>query len=195
VAVVIVTETEPVKLPPLGVIVGVAAVGKFTVRLNDVVLVTPPPVAETAMVEVPLGVAPLVVTVNVEAQVGLQVPGENDAVAPEGKPETEKATDCVLPDTNVAVIELVTDDPAVTDLLPVLLREKSKATGSDTVRLKEVVRDILPPVPVTAMGNVPAGVELLVVTVTVEEHDGPQDPFERDALAPLGTPETANETD
>jgi hypothetical protein len=68
-------------------------------------------------------------------------------------------------------------------------------TGSETVRLKEVDRDIPPPVPVTAMVNVPAGVELLVVTVTVEEHDGPQDPFERDALAPLGTPETENETD
>lgn len=43
-----VTATEPVKLPPLGVIVGVATVatiGEFTVRLKFVVLVTPPPVA------------------------------------------------------------------------------------------------------------------------------------------------------
>ena len=69
-------------------------------------------------------------------------------------------------------------------------------TGSDTVRLKEVVRDIPPPVPVTVMGNVPAGVvDTVVVTVRVEEHDGPQDGFERDAVAPFGRPETEKETD
>ena len=92
VAVAIVTETEPLKLPPLGVIVGVAAVGKFTVRLNDVVLVTPPPVADTVMVEVPPGVEPLVPIVSVEEQVGLQLAEENDAVAPEGNPEAENVT-------------------------------------------------------------------------------------------------------
>ena len=32
----------------------------------------------------------------------------------------------VFPDTNAALIVLVTDGPAVTDLFPVLLREKSK---------------------------------------------------------------------
>ena len=32
----------------------------------------------------------------------------------------------VLPDTNAALIVFVTDEPAVTDLFPVLLREKSK---------------------------------------------------------------------
>jgi hypothetical protein len=35
-------------------------------------------------------------------------------------------TGWVLPDTNAALIVLVTDEPAVTDLFPVLLREKSK---------------------------------------------------------------------
>ena len=60
-AVAIVTETEPVKLPPLGVIVGVAAVGKLTVKLNVVVRVTPPPLADTVMIEVPAGVVPAVV--------------------------------------------------------------------------------------------------------------------------------------
>lgn len=33
----------------------------------------------------------------------------------------------MLPDTNAALIVLATDEPAVTDLLPELLREKSKA--------------------------------------------------------------------
>jgi len=34
-------------------------------------------------------------------------------------------TGCAVPDTNAAVIVLVTDEPVVTDLLPGLLREKS----------------------------------------------------------------------
>jgi hypothetical protein len=37
-----VTEAEPVKLPPFGVMVGVATVDEFTAKLNVVVLVTPP---------------------------------------------------------------------------------------------------------------------------------------------------------
>ena len=93
-----VTETDPVKLPPLGLIVGVATVGKLTVRLNEVVRVTPPPVADTVTADVPAGVDPAGVMVNVEEQVGLQLAEENEAVAPEGKPATEKATDCAVPD-------------------------------------------------------------------------------------------------
>jgi hypothetical protein len=84
-----VTETEPEKLPPLGVMVGVATVGKLTVRLNEVVRVTPPPVADTVTADVPAGVEPLVLIVKVEEQVGLQLAEENEAVDPEGKPATE----------------------------------------------------------------------------------------------------------
>jgi hypothetical protein len=83
-----VTEAEPVKLPPLGLIVGVTTVGKFTVRLNEVVRVRPPLVAATAMADVPAGVEPLVLIVKVEEQVGLQLAEENEAVDPEGKPAT-----------------------------------------------------------------------------------------------------------
>jgi hypothetical protein len=35
----------------------------------------------------------------------------------------------VVPDSNPALITLVTDEPAVSDLFPVLLREKSNATS------------------------------------------------------------------
>ena len=87
-----VTETELVKLPPLGLIVGVATVGKLTVKLNEVVRVTPPPAADTVMADVPAGVEPLVLIVNVEEQVGLQLPEEKEAVAPPGNPEVEKVT-------------------------------------------------------------------------------------------------------
>jgi len=75
------------------VIVGVAAVGKLTVKLNEVVWVTPPPVADTLMVKDPAGVVPLVLIVNVVEQLGVQLVDENDAVAPVGKPEAANVTD------------------------------------------------------------------------------------------------------
>jgi hypothetical protein len=103
----------------------VAAVGKFTVKLNVVVLETPPPDAATVMVELPAGVEPLVLRVSVEEQLGLQLLGEKEAVAPEGNPDAENVTGCVLPETNVALIALVTEEPAVTDLLPEFVSEKS----------------------------------------------------------------------
>ena len=86
------TDTEFVKLPPLGLIAGVATVGKLTVKLNVVVLVTPPPVAVTVMLELPAGVELLVLMVSVEEQAGLQLVEEKEAVAPVGKPEAEKVT-------------------------------------------------------------------------------------------------------
>jgi hypothetical protein len=93
----------------------VAAVGKFTVKLIVVVRVTPPPLADTVMVDVPAGVVALVLIVNVDEQVGVQLAKEKEAVAPEGNPEAENVTDCVPLDTNVAVIELVVEEPAVSD--------------------------------------------------------------------------------
>ena len=79
----------------MGVIVGVATVvivGRLTVKLNVVVLVTPPPAAVTVMVELPAGVEALALMVRVEEQVGLQVAEENEAVAPVGRPEAERVT-------------------------------------------------------------------------------------------------------
>jgi len=74
-------------------IAGVATVGKLTVKLNVVVLVTPPPVAATVMLELPAGVEVFVLMVSVEEQLGLQLVEENEAVAPVGKPEAENVTD------------------------------------------------------------------------------------------------------
>jgi len=109
-------------------IVGVATVGRFTVKLNEVERVTPPPTADTVIVEVPAGVVPdVVVIVNTEEQVGLQVGVANDALAPAGKPELERVTAWVFPDNNVVVTKKPIDEPAVTVELPLLeaLREKS----------------------------------------------------------------------
>ncbi len=63
-----------------------------TVRLKVVVLVVPPPVPVTVTGNVPLGVVAEVTMVRVVVHVGLQLVGENDAVAPEGSPEAVKLT-------------------------------------------------------------------------------------------------------
>ena len=79
----------------MGVIVGVATVvigGRLTVKLNVVVLVTPPPDAVTVTLELPVAVELVVLILSVEEQLGLQLVEENEAVAPVGKPEAEKVT-------------------------------------------------------------------------------------------------------
>ncbi len=89
------TDTELKKLPPLGVIVGVATVEttvELTVSVNAVVCVTPPPLDVTVIGKLPVGVEPLVLMVSVEEQVGLQEAEEKDPVAPEGKPEAVNET-------------------------------------------------------------------------------------------------------
>ena len=69
----------------------------LTVKLNVVVLVTPPPVAVTVMVELPAGVEAVVLTVNVEEQVGLQLSREKEAVAPVGRPAAENDDELSAP--------------------------------------------------------------------------------------------------
>ena len=123
------TETESAKLPPLGVIVGVATVNTtaaLTLSINDVVRVTPPPPALTATGKLPLAVDSLVLTVNTVVQLGLQEGEEKEAVAPEGSPETEYEIGCPTPDTKVALMELLIEDPAISELLPEFEIEKSK---------------------------------------------------------------------
>jgi hypothetical protein len=100
-----------------------------TLRVKVVVLVNVPPVPEMVIVEVATGVATVVVIVRVEVQVGLHDVGENEAVAPAGRPEAEKDTPVVVPEANDAVAVLVTADPWTTDLLPPFAIVKSKVGG------------------------------------------------------------------
>jgi hypothetical protein len=71
-------------------------------------------------------VAPLVFIVNTVEQVGVQDGDEKEAVAPEGSPETEKDTGCEAPAVKLGVIELVAEDPAVSEVAPELESAKSK---------------------------------------------------------------------
>ena len=90
------------------------------------------------IVEDPVGVDADVVNVSVDEQVGLHDAGEDEAVAPVGKPDAEKETDCAVPETRVAVIVLDADCPWTTALFPPLESEKSKA-GGFTVNVNVVV--------------------------------------------------------
>ena len=73
--------------------VGVVATGATdTVSVNTVVLLTPPPVAETVIGKLPTGVDPVVLIFNPVEQAGLQEAEEKDPVAPAGSPETLKET-------------------------------------------------------------------------------------------------------
>jgi hypothetical protein len=103
-----------------------------TLSVNAVVLVTPPPVDVTVIGKLPAGVDPLVFTVNTVEQVGPQEAVEKDPVAPEGSPETEKATDWLVPEVKVGVIVFEPEEPAFTEIAPEFESEKSK--GWMTVR-------------------------------------------------------------
>ena len=111
-----------VKVPPLGLIVGVATgcTDEPTVRVKVVVFVNPPLLALTVTVDVPMGVAPLVVILRFVEQVGVHETAEKELVAPEGKPETLKEACWALPDSSVALMELLSEEPAVTDRSPKL---------------------------------------------------------------------------
>jgi len=85
--------------------------GAFTVNVKVVVWDREPAAPVTVIVEDPVGVDAKVVRVTVEEHVGLHDAGEKDAVAPVGRPEAEKDTDCAVPETRVAVIVLDTDCP------------------------------------------------------------------------------------
>ena len=116
------------------------------------------------------------VIVRVEGQVGVQEGAE--AVAPLGELVAEKETDCEVPETRVAVMVFVTEEPRVTDLSPPFAREKSNEAAV-TVRVKVVVLCTPPPFPVTVMMEEPMGVEAEVVRVRVVEQVGVQELTEK----------------
>ena len=91
--------------------------------MNKVVFDFPPPAPVTTNGNVPAGVDAVVMTVNIDEQAGPQDALEKVALAPLGKPETEKATGCVLPDNRVAPIWFCAEAPFCVDLLPLLESE------------------------------------------------------------------------
>jgi hypothetical protein len=111
-----VTETAivPETVPPLaGLVMETVSGGggAFTVNVKVVVWDREPATPVTVIVDDPVGVEAEVARVNVDEHVGLHEPAEKEAVAPAGRPDAENVTDCVVPETRVAVIMLDTDCP------------------------------------------------------------------------------------
>ena len=77
----------------LEMIGAVVSAGALTVKVNVEVLVIDPAVAVTVTVEFPVGVDERVLIVRVIEQVGEQAVGENEVVAPYGRPDTANPVD------------------------------------------------------------------------------------------------------
>ncbi len=81
----------------------------LTVSVKVAVLLISELVPMTIIVYVPGGVAPVVVIVMVEGQVGVQLVGENVAVTPDGSPTADNDTVGVVPGVrSTTLISLVT---------------------------------------------------------------------------------------
>ncbi|MEK7201436.1 MAG: hypothetical protein AAB737_02270 [Patescibacteria group bacterium] len=108
---------------------GAGQAGAVTVSLKVVVRTIAPAVPVTVITVEAIGVAADVEMVIVEEQFGLQEVGEKTAVAPAGRPETLKETDCVAPEARVEVIVLGMEEPFSTETSPPFEREKLKEGG------------------------------------------------------------------
>jgi hypothetical protein len=87
------------------------------------VVVLPRGLPVTVIAKVPVSVVVAVVMVRVDDQVGLHEVTEKAAVAPLGRPDTEKATACVRSEVRVAVMVVAPEAPWVTVMPPELLSE------------------------------------------------------------------------
>src|SRR5205814_10601856 len=100
--------------------------GALTVKVKPYATLFRSPLPVTVMVAGPVGVLAEVVRVRVVEHVGVQEVLEKEALAPAGSPDAEKVTACEVPETRVAVMVFVTDEPWVTDRSPPFASEKSK---------------------------------------------------------------------
>ena len=113
--------------------------GGATKRVNIAVRVTLPPIPETVTVEVPSGVVAIAEIVNTLEHVEVQLEGANTAVAPPGKPATDKAT-VTVPVIRVTVMVACADSPRATVIFDVLnAREKS---GGGAAILKVMIKSL-----------------------------------------------------
>jgi hypothetical protein len=161
-----------------------------TVRLTFAVWVRLPLVPVIVSVDVPTGVVPLVVTVNVDVPDPVTVAGEKLAVAPVGIPLALNVTTPLNPFNAPTLVVYVAAFPSTTvSVAGVTPRLKFGGGGTAvTVRLTFAVCTRLPLVPVIVSVDVPTGVVPLVVTVSVDVPDPVTVTGEKLAVAPVGNP-------
>ena len=145
---------------------------------------------------VPAAVELEVAIVNVDDDPDVTEAGENDAVAPDGSPLALNDTDSAEPDvTAVATVELVLFPAVMLAELGLSETEKSLAVELLTVSVNVAVCVPVVPVAVIVTVYVPAGVELDVAIVKVDDEPDVIVAGEKDAVAPDGTPLAVSDTD
>jgi hypothetical protein len=147
-------------------------------------------------VDVPAGVFPPVVTVNVELPVPVTDVGEKLAVAPVGNPLALSVTTPVNPFSAAMLAVYVVALPTVTVRVPGLpeIVKSAPGGGAFTSKLTVVVCVTLPLIPVIVSVDVPTGVLPVVVTVNVEFPAPVTVAGEKLAVAPAGNPLALNVT-
>jgi hypothetical protein len=169
------------------------------VTVNAIVLVADklPLVPFTVNVTVPVAAELLAVNVTVEVTLplaeGVTELGENDAVTPEGNPDTLKATAELNPPLLATVIVLAPDALCAIDkLLGESDSEKDAVPVLVTVSAIVVLAERLPLVPVMVTVDEPAVAELLALSVNTLDPVVGLVP--NDAVTPLGRPLAASVT-
>src|SRR5205809_143695 len=97
----------------------------------------------------PVGVKAAVATVREVAQVGAQIVGEKDAVAPVGSPAAEKETYTLSLHAALPILESMRVWPEISSNSQLAIG--LAATAAVTVKVKLVVWVTPPPVPVTVI--------------------------------------------
>jgi len=145
-------------------------------------------------VEVPTGVLPVVVTVNVELPAPVTVVGEKLAVAPVGSPlalnVTTPPNPFNAPMLAVYVVALPTFTVCVLGLADIVKSGGGGCVFTTKLTVVECVK--VPLVPVMVKVEVPTGVPPVVVTVNVELPAPVTVVGEKLAVAPVGSPLALN---
>jgi hypothetical protein len=176
--------------------VSVVQAGALTVSPRLVVRVRPPPTPLTVTAYEPAAVPDEVDSVSVVEPEPLTVLGLNKALAPDGRPDTEKEMEPAKPFTALVVMVDAPLWPAVIDSEDGLAAsEKSGGGGAAAMeRAMVTVCVALPPLAVMVSVELP-GVAVVACTESVAEPLPPKTvPESNDAVEPAGTPDTVNET-
>jgi len=152
-----------------------------------------PLVPVTARTEVPAAAVEATVTVKVLVPLPpATLEGEKLAVTPVGSPLTDIATVELNPLTLATVRVKAVELPTFT-LAPMGLGIRVKL-AAETVTVNSRVRVNPPPVPMTAMGNVPPAALGVAATVMVTGADGVKLGEENVAVTPAGNPTAESAT-
>jgi hypothetical protein len=167
----------------------------LTARVTTAECVTLPLVPVMVRLELPAGVEVVVLTVSVDDPELLTDAGLKLAVVPAGKPETASETLPLKPLIAPTVAMYVVLLPAVTVCdAGVAESEKSATAMGLTVRVTVAECVTMPLVPVMVNVAFPAGVALLVVTVSVDEPEPLTVAGLKLAVAPEGNPVALKDT-